>query len=253
MKEEPFIGGNLSDATRIGDTVHRRAGPWTPAVHSLLRFLERAGFEAPRVRGLDERGREILGYVEGDAYTGWPKPAPPWVLDDEHLAAGARLLRRYHDTVAAFTPPPEAAWRLVAPRPHEIICHNDWAPWNAVFRDRRLAVMVDWDNAGPGTRLWDLVNTAYSWVPLYAREHVRLDPPEQARRLRLCCDAYGLDDRRDVLPMLRTRLEFIAAFIESEARRGDPGFQKLLGWDTPARLRRNAAAMDRAELERALR
>ena len=45
MKEAAFIGGNLNDATRVGDTVRRRAGPWTPAVHALLRFLESAGFE----------------------------------------------------------------------------------------------------------------------------------------------------------------------------------------------------------------
>ncbi|TMD54628.1 MAG: aminoglycoside phosphotransferase family protein, partial [Chloroflexi bacterium] len=42
MLEEPFFGGNMSDATRVGDTVRRRAGPWTPAVHALLRFLENA-------------------------------------------------------------------------------------------------------------------------------------------------------------------------------------------------------------------
>ena len=81
MKEEPFIGGNLSDATRAGDTVRRRAGPWTPAVHALLRFLEGAGFEAPRARGIDEQGREILGYIEGDVYPGWPEPAPDWVME----------------------------------------------------------------------------------------------------------------------------------------------------------------------------
>jgi len=105
VKEEPFIGGNLSDATRVGDTVRRRAGPWTPAVHALLRFLEGAGFEAPRARGIDEWGREVLEYIEGDAHSGWPEPMPDWVTDDDHLAAGAGLLRRYHDLVERFQPP----------------------------------------------------------------------------------------------------------------------------------------------------
>jgi hypothetical protein len=254
MREEPFIGGNFSDATRVGDTVRRRSGPWTPAVHALLRFLERAGFEAPRTRGIDDQRREILGYVEGDAHTGWPDPAPEWLMDDEHLIQGAELLRRYHDTVAAFIPPRDAAWRFVAPGPHDIICHNDWAPWNAVFRDRHLAVMLDWDNAGPGTRLWDLANSAYSWVPLYARSAADLEPTERARRLRLYCDAYGLVDRTGVLPMIRERLLFGAGFIELEAGRGDPGFQKLFGWNVPARLRQNVAdlAEDRDLYESAL-
>ena len=62
MAEERSLGGNLNDAVRVGDTVRRRAGPWTPAVHELLRFLEREGFPAPRARGLDEQVREILEY-----------------------------------------------------------------------------------------------------------------------------------------------------------------------------------------------
>jgi len=254
MKEEPFIGGNLSDATRAGDTVRRRAGPWTPAVHALLRFLEGAGFEAPRARGIDEQGREILGYIEGDVYPGWPEPAPDWVMDDDQLAAGARLLRRYHDLVEGFRPPPEARWRLVAPTTPEIICHNDWAPWNALFRDRRLAVMLDWDNAGPGTRLWDVANSAYSWVPLYSRARVEFTIEDEARRLRRFCDDYGLSDRGSLLDVLKQRTLFIADFVAEQARLGDKGFLKLADWDVPARMRGDAAYQDehRATFERAL-
>jgi hypothetical protein len=41
VARETSLGGNLNDAVRVGGTVRRRAGPWTPAVHALLRFLER--------------------------------------------------------------------------------------------------------------------------------------------------------------------------------------------------------------------
>lgn len=42
--EEQFLaGGNSSGATRVGETVRRPCGPWTDSVHTLLRFLERAG------------------------------------------------------------------------------------------------------------------------------------------------------------------------------------------------------------------
>jgi len=253
MKEEPFIGGNLSDATRVGDTVRRRAGPWTPAVHALLQFLEGAGFEAPRPRGIDDRGREILAYIEGDAHTGWPEPAPDWVIDDDHLAAGARLLRRYHDLVEGFHPPAGSRWRMVAPTAPEIICHNDWAPWNALFRDQRLAVMLDWDNAGPGTRLWDVANSAYSWIPLFS-DSAKFAIDERATRLRRFCDAYGLSERASLLDVMRQRTLFVGEFVAEQARLGDKGFSKLANWDVPARMKRTAAYLDehRAVLERAL-
>jgi hypothetical protein len=253
VDEQPFVGGNMNDATRVGDTVRRRAGPWTPAVHALLRFLERAGFEAPRPLGLDEHGREILTYVEGETHTGWPEPAPAWVTDDDHLREGARLLRRYHDVVEGFTPPPDARWRFVAPAPHELVCHNDWAPWNALFRVRRLAAMLDWDRAGPGTRLWDVANTAYSWVPLLSEQR-RFSIEDRARRLRLFCDAYGLADRASLLDVMRDRALFVGEFIADQARAGDQGFRKLASWDVPARTIRDATYLERnrATLERAL-
>ena len=37
--EIPLDGGNAGGAVRVGDTVRRAAGPWTPAVHALLAHL----------------------------------------------------------------------------------------------------------------------------------------------------------------------------------------------------------------------
>ena len=43
--EIPLAGGNMSaGVVRVGDTVRRPAGPWTPAVHALLTHLHEAGF-----------------------------------------------------------------------------------------------------------------------------------------------------------------------------------------------------------------
>lgn len=255
MPEEQSLGGNLNDAVRVGDTVRRRAGPWTPAVHALLRFLEREGFDAPRVIGMDERGREILEYMAGEAYAGNPVPLPDQVFREDHLVGAARLLRRYHDTVARFDPPPGATWRLVGPAPHEIICHNDWSPWNALFRNGRLVATLDWDLAGPGPRLFDVANAAYSWTPLISGATAIPDIHERARRLRLFCDEYGLEDRTALLDAMRERLIYVSEFIAEQARLGDPGMMRLVGWDTPRRMFVNDVGyLDRHRtiLERAL-
>jgi len=163
---EESLGGNVSASVRMGDTVHRRAGPWTPAVHALLEHLRRSGFDAaPEPLGIDERGRAVLRFIAGETNPGWPDPMPRWMYeDDATIVAAARLLRRYHDTVITFVPPPDACWRTVAPVQHELICHYDWAPYNALFRCHEPVVMLDWDSAGPGTRLWDLALSAHQWV-----------------------------------------------------------------------------------------
>jgi hypothetical protein len=253
-EEEVSLGGNLNQAVRVGDTVRRRAGPWTPAVHSLLRYLEQAGFEAPRVLGIDAEGREILAFIIGEAYAGAENPVPDRIFDEEHLVEAARLLRAYHDVASRFGLPPGATWRLVAPTEHEVICHNDWSPWNALFRDGQLAVMLDWDLAGPGSRLWDVANSAACWVTLFSQAKL-FSLAERAQRLRLFCDAYGLEDRSSLLATIRSRNDYVARFIEARARAGEPGFVTLARWDTPALMDNDIAYLDhhRSTFERALK
>ena len=255
MPEEVPLGGNLNDAVRVGDTVRRRAGPWTPAVHSLLRFLEREGFDAPRVVGIDAQGREILEFMEGEVHAGNPVPLPDAVFREDYMVGAAQHLRRYHDVVARFASPPDATWRLVSPRPHEIICHNDWSPWNALFRDGRYGLTLDWDLAGPGPRLWDVANAAYCWVPLIAGATATPDVMKRARRLRLFCDAYGLDDRSGLIDAMRARLIYVGRFIDEAARLGDPGMMRLVASNTPKLMFVNDVGYldeHRAVLQRAL-
>ena len=244
MEEVP-LGGNLSASVRVGNTVHRRAGPWTPAVHALLTHLQRVGFgAAPQPLGMDEQGRAVLAFIPGDVYMGWPEPLPQWMFEDEiTLTAAAKLMRRYHDSIATFAPPPDARWRLVAPDAREVICHNDWSPSNAIFRDHVPIVMLDWDSAGPGSRLWDVAGAAYTWVPL----NPRTTPPSlgaKAARFEVFCHAYdeGIV-RTAVFDTLIEKLPIAADFIQAEADAGDPGFAKLAGWDLPAVLRADRAAL----------
>src|SRR4051812_6261963 len=86
--EEVLAGGNLSHVVRVGDTVRRPTGPWTPTVHALLAHLD--GFDgAPKVLGIDEQDREILEYLPGAM--AWPEMGA--LKTDDGLARAAALLR----------------------------------------------------------------------------------------------------------------------------------------------------------------
>ena len=67
MEEQRLDGGNTGGAIRVGDTVRRAAGPWTPTVHALLAHLADQGFAgSPVPLGLDNQGREILSFLDGE-------------------------------------------------------------------------------------------------------------------------------------------------------------------------------------------
>src|SRR5688500_9056883 len=127
-EEVPFADGNVSGTVRVGQTVRRGSGPWTPAVHALLRYLRDVGLGGcPEVLGMGERGREVLSFVPGET-------APASLVgyaDDATLVKVAELYRTFHDAVSGFVPPNDAEWRYTvgAPAEGDIICHNDLGPW----------------------------------------------------------------------------------------------------------------------------
>ncbi|WP_336208823.1 phosphotransferase [Nonomuraea sp. LPB2021202275-12-8] len=226
MTEEILTGGGVNEVVRVGDTVRRPAGPWTPAVHGLLGHLAATGFTgAPRAHGLDGRGREILDFVPGSVAH---YPVPDYVWSDAALRALARLLRDYHDATAGYTPPDGATWYFPARPGAEVVCHGDVAPYNCVFRDGLPVAFIDFDTAHPGPRLWDVAYAAYRFVPLTAvgNGEAVLPVPEQARRLRLLCDAYGLPaSGRAVLPeAVARRLRALVDFMRERAAAGDSAF-----------------------------
>ncbi len=228
-EEEVLAGGNMAEVVRVGNTVHRPAGAWTRAVHALLGYLVRSGFEAaPRVLGMDAEGREVLSFIEGETVS-TPVAENVWFGS---MTDAARLLRRYHDLTVAFVPPPNAVWRHhpADAGPPEVVCHSDWAPFNAVWRDGRLVGIIDWDFARPGSRLYDLAWFMLMWCPLDLREGPQpglTDPIDQPARLRLACDSYGLMDRSGVLAAIRARVESSVQWIEDGATAGDPARAKL--------------------------
>jgi Ser/Thr protein kinase RdoA (MazF antagonist) len=229
LEEIPLVGGNVSaGVVRVGDTVRRPAGPWTPAVHALLAHLHEVGFHAaPRPLGLDDQGREVLEFAAGA--TVWPDRFAE-VEPEACLARVGRMIREFHDAVAGFTPPPDAAWRVVIPPEDdgggEIIAHHDLAPWNLVT-DGDAWTFIDWDAAGPGSRLWDLAYAVKAFVPLSA------DPAWQrcdaATRVRVLADAYGLDEnrRRRMAPMLARRSQAMYDLLAAGHANGTQPWARL--------------------------
>jgi Ser/Thr protein kinase RdoA (MazF antagonist) len=166
---------------RIGDTVRRPSGHATQLMRAVLLHLERAGFDAaPRWLGFDERGRDVLTWIDGETFTDRGQmhpyigdPQVPVTFMDEQVAAVMRLLRRYHDTFG-----------------DDVICHGDFGPWNIVWRQGLPFAVIDFDNVYRGDAADDV---AYALRMFMSYGFIAAEPRELAGRTRAALEAYGAD------------------------------------------------------------
>ncbi|MEV5408578.1 aminoglycoside phosphotransferase family protein [Thermopolyspora sp. NPDC052614] len=257
---EVFLGGGevTEGVVRVGDTVRRPVRVSTPAVHALLTHLEAVGFDgAPRALGVDERGRQVLSFMPGESVS---RPLPPFAVSDATLVALGRLLRRFHDAVEGFVPPPGLVWEDGSgdDGEPEIVGHCDVTLENVIFQRGVPVALIDFDLARPTTRLFDVVTTLRHWGPI--ADPVDADPLQRGldvgARLRLFCDAYGLAprDRRRVVEVARLRFGRSYAAMRARASREGGGWARMWASGAGDRIRRAAAWLDahQEELERHL-
>ena len=234
--EERLTGGNISNVYRLGDTVRRELKPDSTKIHKLLKHLENNGFSyAPKFLGIDEKGREILSFIEGEAGN---DPLKKYMWSDDVLREIAKMLRLYHDAVSDF--PLSNDWTPIdnTPQKMEVLCHNDFARYNIIFNGEKPIGIIDFDVAGPGPRLWDIAYTLYTCVPLSrfyiseTGEEVYYDPLHDANRIKqrvsLFFESYGKEMGEDYLEMVLLRLEGLCKTIIRKASEGDIAFSNMV-------------------------
>lgn len=229
----PLRGGVSADVARVGNVVRRTPTAAAPTIHQFLHYLRQRGFDRiPHPRGFAENGSEIFDFIEGRA--GHP-PITAAIASDEALVSAARAIREFHDLSTGFE---GTGWGTDGADPSgvaEVICHNDLAPFNLIYRDRAVAAIIDWDGAAPGRRAWDLAYAAWRLVPLHRPAYAELvgwPPLDQSRRLALLVDSYGLDEqsRAEFIPLIRERQ---AQTIEGMRRLAQAGRIAQLSPDDP--------------------
>ncbi|MET7687690.1 phosphotransferase [Streptomyces sp. NPDC005483] len=207
MKESVLDGGAVNEVVRVGDTVRRPPSERSDFVRELLALFECAGWQgAPRFLGVDERGREIFGHVEGRAAVTPRERAE--ARTDEALAEVARLVRAFHDLTHG----------TALAEDQDVVCHNDLAPKNTVYAAWRPTAFIDWDLAAPGERMHDIAHVCWQYLDLGPGV---ADVRETARRIRLICDAYGLDSRDGLLDTVLWWQDRCWRGIEAGALRGE--------------------------------
>ncbi|HBU81635.1 MULTISPECIES: phosphotransferase [Paenibacillus] len=238
--EEILNGGNVNKVVKVGSTVRREAIP-NLYVYELLLYLEKVGYaHSPRYLGADEQGREILSYLDGEVPGNDYPEMESYMWSDETLKEVARLLKGYHDATVGFITSTESSNNFPKTSSlEEVVCHNDFALYNVVFKDRLPVGIIDFDMAGPGPRIWDIVYSLYTSVPLAGfspgkdeREvvpyHKHDHASERKRRIALFFNAYGMDVPTDLKEWVVSRIHFMCTTLSDRAASGETAFIKMI-------------------------
>ncbi len=235
--EEKLTGGNVSNVYHLEDTVRRELKPDSVKIHGLLKHLESKGFTyAPKFLGIDEKNREILSFIEGEAGN---YPLKKYMWSNDVLKEIAKMLRLYHDAVSDF--PSLNKWKQMDNTPNniEVLCHNDFAIYNIIFNHKKPVGIIDFDIVAPGPRLWDIAYTLYTCVPLSRHYHtetgeaVQYNSTRDAERIKLKVElffeTYGIEGMKDgYLEMVLLRLEGLCKYMIRKANEGEMAFQKMI-------------------------
>jgi len=186
----------------------------------------------------------VLSYLDG--HVAWQPAQPPAVTGPASLARAAELVREFHDLTAGT---PLAAGC-------EVVCHNDLAPQNTVYRDAgaglRPVAFIDWDIAAPGARIHDLAHVCWQYIGLGPGI---ADATAAGERMRLICDSYGLADRNRLVDTVLWWQDRCWRGILAKAEAGEPAMIGLRDSGAADAVRREFGwvARHRAELAAPLR
>lgn len=227
-----FLEGGRGGIYREDNYVFRPAEIWTEYVHLYLKYLHSKGFnKVPFPFGIDKDGIEKISYVEGNVYN---ELLPEEVKSDEALISFCTLMKQFHDIGEEYIHKltGNEQWMLPIRTPVETMCHGDLAPYNIVFKGKKITGIIDFDTLHPGPRLWDISYALYRWIPLMSPDNPENfgSEDDKHRRLSLFTKTYVLNDRdnKEIIKYVIQRIEYLVSFMEREAEKGNLTFKQYI-------------------------
>jgi len=236
--ERELTGGNISSVSTNGRIVYKDRKPQSATIQRLLQHLQNKGITfCPKPLGFDNNGREMLSFMNGNTIENYPDVSSI-THKIETVKQAASMLRKLHDATADFPKHPDDVWflRYDGDLPKEVICHNDFAPYNITFENNLPIGLIDFDTACPAPGVWDIAYAVYRLVPLSEsvydcvagkyRGYVQSKDCEEIKiLLDIFLKTYGFNDVLE--EYIIQRLSALVDLFDEECAKGNQAFIKM--------------------------
>lgn len=187
-------GGNMNKPTLKSNYIYKELNKSTPTIHHFLVHMKSKGLNWLPISAIDlNMKKHVLSYIDGEV----PHDMPSWIWNEDILKEVALMMMHWHEASLNFYDN-EPIWYMENNEVHEVICHNDFAPYNCVFDNAHLVGVIDFDVCSPGSRIWDLAYAAYRFIPLLPVGSVEefsevspFDISEMKKRVNILLDSYN--------------------------------------------------------------
>jgi Ser/Thr protein kinase RdoA (MazF antagonist) len=179
----------------------------------------------------------MLSFMPGNTIDDFPSVS--LIADKiEMVKQAASMLRKFHDATMDFPKQANDVWflRYDGDLPKEVICHNDFAPYNMTFENNLPIGLIDFDTLCPAPRVWDVAYAIYRFVPLcesvydcemgnYRDYDMAKDCEERKILIDVFLNEYGFIG--DVEGYVIQRLSAFVALFDEECAKGNQAFIKM--------------------------
>lgn len=217
-----FEKGNMSSVKKSGNNIHRTKPFNYVTQRKFFEYLEDYNLNIPKYIG-ETTNEIILSYVDGDCIHEEIHRISE-INKKEMIISSAKYLAEYHKATENFPLSDDDKFYLEynGNLTCDVICHNDFAPYNITFNNYEAIGLIDFDTICPGPREWDIAYALYRFVFID-----QLPKNGYDYSMNLFLNAYGYKKTVNFIPIIIERLEALINLISFEVSNNNKIFIEM--------------------------
>ncbi|WP_321387057.1 phosphotransferase [uncultured Enterococcus sp.] len=217
-----FEKGNMSTITKKGNTLYKSKPYNSQTMKRFLNYMEPYNLNIPKYLG-ETSDKIHLSYVKGNSIHS-DADSIPFEKKVLMISSAAKLLATFHRATENFPVLEEDQYFLSYNGSFEIdvICHNDFAPYNVTFEAFEAVGLIDFDTICPAPREWDIAYALYRFILIDKNIE-----NEYQKLIKVFLSAYDYKKDTDFFPIIIERIQALVRLFDDEISKNNQSFIEM--------------------------